>query len=65
MKRISILRLIAPSAESKTGVSFGGAAVDETGRWKAMKEEHMQDGMVAVPRMSATVLRSADWAAHL
>jgi hypothetical protein len=58
MKRISILRLIAPSAESKTGVSFGGATVDETGRWKAMSEERVHNGSVPIPRMSAAVIRS-------
>jgi hypothetical protein len=51
------LRMTAPSPESKTDVTFGGAAVTPDGRWKAKTQEHIHDGLVAVPKMSAVVLR--------
>jgi len=53
------LRLTAPSAESKTGITFGDSAVDLDGRWKAGTKEEIRDGAVAIPRMSAVVLRTA------
>ena len=54
------LRLIAPSGESKTGITFGNAAVDPNGRWREGAKEEIRDGAVAIPRMSAIVLRSTD-----
>ena len=54
------LRLIAPSGESKTGITFGNAAVDPDGRWREGAKEEIRDGAVAIPRMSAIVLRSTD-----
>jgi len=62
MSAASFLRLTAPSAESKSGITFGDSAVDPSGRWMAASEEHIQDGSVTVPRMSAAILRSTDHA---
>ncbi|MGD0479097.1 MAG: glycosyl hydrolase family 79 C-terminal domain-containing protein [Terracidiphilus sp.] len=59
MKEVTVLRLVAPSADSKTGVTFGGAQVDEAGRWRAASEERASDGAVIVPHMSAAVLLTA------
>jgi len=59
---VSVLRLTAPSAESKSGITLGRSGVDLRGRWTAASEEHIQDGVVTVPRMSAVVLRSPDHA---
>lgn len=59
MKHATVLRLVAPAAESVTGVTLGGASVDESGRWKARSKERISDGYVGVPRSSAAlVLRS-------
>jgi hypothetical protein len=60
MNTVIALRLIAPSAGSKTGITFGDSPVDMDGRWKAGTKEEIRDGAVAIPRMSAVVLRSAD-----
>jgi len=57
MANARALRLLAPSSDSETGVTFGGASVDSNGRWTAQKREPVQDGIVAVPRMSAAVIR--------
>ena len=57
MKHASVLRLLAPAADSTAGVTFAGAAVDEAGRWKAKSKEKLSDGTVTVPRMSAAVLQ--------
>jgi hypothetical protein len=54
------LRLLAPSPDSKTEVTFGGASVNAEGRWTAKSNEHIRGGKVIVPRMSAAVLRSTD-----
>ncbi len=56
MKRARVLRLVAPAADSKTGVTFGGAQVDESGRWSATSSERVSNGQVAVPHMSAVVV---------
>lgn len=60
MNTVIALRLIAPSAESKTGIMFGDSAVDPDGRWNTRSKEEIRDGAIAIPRMSAIVLRSAD-----
>lgn len=57
MKHASILRLLAPAAESAAGITFAGAAVDGSGRWKPKSNEKLSDGTVTIPRMSAAVLR--------
>ncbi len=54
---VTALRMTAPSPDNKTNVTFGGAAVTADGRWKAKTQEHIRDGTVTVPRMSAIVLR--------
>jgi hypothetical protein len=60
MNTVIALRLIAPSAGSKTGITFGGSGVDPDGGWRAGTREEIRDGDVAIPRMSAVVLRSTD-----
>jgi hypothetical protein len=57
MKHASVLRLVAPDAESTAGVTFAGAAVDESGRWKPKSKEKLSQETVTIPRMSAAVLR--------
>jgi hypothetical protein len=54
-----VLRLAAPVPESTISVTFGGASVDETGRWKAAHREHPRGTTVEVPRMSAVVVCAA------
>jgi hypothetical protein len=56
MGTVSALRLVAPSIDSKTDVTFGGASVDAEGHWKAKTREHIHDGKVTVAKMSAAVL---------
>jgi len=65
MGNVSALRLLAPAPDSKTGITFGGASVSAEGRWQPAKEEHVRDGMLTVPRMSAAVLRSASPPSHV
>lgn len=60
MNRVIALRLIAPYAASKTGITFGNSAVDSDGNWKAGTTEEIRDAAVVIPRMSAIVLRSTD-----
>jgi hypothetical protein len=60
MGDVYALRLLAPSAENKTGLTFGGSQVDPEGRWAARTKERIADGNVIVPRMSAVVMRSVD-----
>ena len=55
-KHANVLRLVAPSAGSKSGVTFGAATVDETGRWRPRSHERAGNGQVHVPPMSAAVL---------
>jgi hypothetical protein len=59
MEHATVLRLHAQAAESKTDITFGGAQVGAGGRWKAKSHEHIRDAAVAVPRMSAVVVRRA------
>ena len=56
LKHATVLRLVAPAADSKTGVTFGGAIVGADGRWKALSTEQVRGGNVAVSPMSAAVL---------
>jgi len=58
IKHAKILRLVAPAADSKTGITLGGAQVDESGRWRAASQERIHDGSVAVPHMSAALIIS-------
>jgi hypothetical protein len=52
-------RLLAPSPDSRCGVTFGGAEVGEDGHWRPGKAEHVRNGRVRVSPMSAVVLRSS------
>lgn len=58
IERAVALRLSAPSADSKTGITFADSAVAPDGQWRAGTKEEMRDGVITVPRMSAIVLRS-------
>jgi hypothetical protein len=58
MGDVYALRLLAPSEQSRAGLTFGGSQVDAEGRWTVRTKEHIADGNVIVPRMSAVVLRS-------
>lgn len=60
MGDVTALRLAAPSPDSKNGVTLGGSSVNASGRWSAANKERIRDGVVAVPPMSAMVLRSVD-----
>jgi len=57
MDRAEILRLQAPAAESRTDVTFGGAPVDASGRWRAKSKERFHGATVEIPRMSAALIR--------
>ncbi len=58
MGRAIAHRLLAPSSDSRSGVTFGGASVNADGRWTPTSAEHIHDALVTVPRMSAVVIRS-------
>jgi hypothetical protein len=55
---VTAMRLLAPAPDSKTGVTFAGASVDASGKWKASKVERGTGTSIALPRMSAVVVRS-------
>jgi hypothetical protein len=65
MNSVSVMRMAAPSPDSKTDVTFGGASVDPDGRWKAKSQERIRNGGVTVPRMSAILVRSANHHTHV
>jgi hypothetical protein len=52
-------RLLAPAPDSKSNVTFGGSAVDGSGRWSASRMERTHGSKVNVARMSAVVVRAA------
>jgi Glycosyl hydrolase family 79 C-terminal beta domain len=60
-KKATILRLTAPSAESKTGTTFGGASVDPDGKWapRFTESTRLQSGRLSVelPASSAAVIQ--------
>ena len=56
LRGASAMRLAGPSLDSKTGVTFGGAAVDADGEWTEAKAEPVT-GNVPVPPGSAVVIR--------
>jgi hypothetical protein len=56
MKHARVLRLAAPAADSRSDVKFGGAAVDQIGKWRPETEERVRNGQVKVPPMSAAVM---------
>lgn len=53
----TVLRLNGPASDSKTGITFGGAAVDASGNWAATQTEHVDRDTVRLPGMSAAVVR--------
>ena len=55
----TVHRLTGPSADSHTGVSFGGAAVDASGHWAEASRERIGDGLIRLSAMSAAVIKSA------
>ena len=58
MENVTVLRMSSPAPDSTVGVAFGGASVDQDGTWKAKSHERSQSGIVAIPHMSAVVLRA-------
>lgn len=57
-RRLSAMRLIAPSATSTAGVTFAGASVDGSGNWAPIQTERVSDANVSVPGISAVVITS-------
>lgn len=57
--RAEILRLLAPAAENKANITFGGAQVNAQGQWRAKSREHLHGAVLDVPHMSAVVIRAA------
>jgi hypothetical protein len=59
--RATILRLTAPSAESKTGITFGGGSVDSKGHWAPRGTQSVtlksNRFVVQVPAASAAVIQ--------
>jgi hypothetical protein len=58
-RRGSLVRLLGPSLESKSGVSLGGAAVDVAGLWKPIHEDisRTRRGLrVPLPAASAAIV---------
>ena len=58
-RRLTAMRLLAPSGNSTTGVTFAGASVEASGKWSPAHIERVIDSDVALPRMSAVVLRNS------
>jgi hypothetical protein len=60
-KEATILRLTAPSVESQTGVTFGGASVDPNGNWAPRLRESVtfesNRFVVELPAASAAVVQ--------
>jgi hypothetical protein len=56
--RLTAMRLLAPSGDSKTDVTFAGASVDADGKWTPARTEHVLGTDVPVPKMTAVVVRS-------
>lgn len=55
-----VLRLEAPSLLSKDGVTLGGAAVDEQGRWSPRRAEFVHGDELRLDPASAVVVRRTD-----
>jgi hypothetical protein len=53
---LSAMRLLAPSAASKTQITFAGASVDPEGNWSASHPEQVIATDIPLPGMSAVVL---------
>jgi len=54
-----LMRLLAPSPQSQTSVTFAGASVDLEGTWKAVSQEPVAEPAATIPPMSAAVLLAA------
>jgi hypothetical protein len=52
------IRLMAPSIESKSDVTFGGASVEPGGEWRLKQSEKIHHGLLSVPHGSAVVVRA-------
>jgi hypothetical protein len=59
MGNVTARRLLAPSPDSKSGITFGGARVNADGGWTPIGTERVHDALVTVPRMSAVVIGAA------
>lgn len=55
-RRLTAMRLLAPSSDSKSDVTFAGASVDASGKWAPAHSEYVLNSHVQVPKMSAVVL---------
>ena len=53
----SALRLLAPSLDSKDGITFGATSVDSSGHWTSGSSEPIRDAAILVPPGSAVLLR--------
>jgi hypothetical protein len=62
-KKASVIRLIAPAVDAKTGVTLGGAEVTTAGTWKPAKSEVVQvrKGQLGIdlPAASAAIVQIA------
>jgi hypothetical protein len=60
-QKATVLRLVAPSADSKTGITFGGASVDPNGDWAPRFAESVRFEsnrfVVDIPAASAAVVQ--------
>ena len=56
----SIMRLLGPSLDSKSGITLGGSEVSEDGSWKATRVEALPStalqGGLPLPRASAAIV---------
>jgi len=59
MNHAAVLRLLAPTPESKTGVTFAGTQVNADGQWRATSKERLHDAVIDIRHMSAAVIRAA------
>jgi hypothetical protein len=52
------IRLTAPSIESKSDVTLGGATVNPGGEWHSTASEHIDHGLLSLPHGSAVIVRT-------
>ncbi len=55
---LTAIRLLAPSSDSKTDVTFAGALVEATGIWRPAHKERVLASDIPLPKMSAAVVRN-------
>ncbi len=58
MGEVAAYRLLSPSPDSASSVTFGNSSVDSEGRWAPGSPEYIGGARVIVPHMSAAVLLS-------